>query len=153
MKPLAILVLAAIGTSGCAAITSPDGEQERLDFHRDLFDAKVGASYKIDYGRNCFCPETVTGTVVITVKNDVIIAVTKKSDSSAIPADKWAEYGYLTVDQLFSTIEAALDDDVDELRVTYDETQGFPREVYIDPSQGVADDEGGYALASAVVLK
>lgn len=45
------------------------------------------------------------------------------------------------VPALFTLVEAAIAADTDELRVSYDEIYGFPRDVRIDPDSDVSGDE------------
>ena len=57
-----------------------------------------------------------------------------------------------TMDRLFSTIRANHGSRADEFSVTYDFRYGFPAEIRIDRSKGIADEEWALNVSGFVVL-
>ncbi len=59
---------------------------------------------------------------------------------------------YATMDRIFSTLEAGLSGDADEVTVTYDPTYGYPSEIYFDYIKAAADDELSLSVSEFEVL-
>ncbi len=51
------------------------------------------------------------------------------------------EFNQLSIDELFNTIEQALDNNAAEVRVEYNATTGIPESIFVDQSQLIADEE------------
>ncbi|CAA6814553.1 MAG: Alkaline phosphatase (EC [uncultured Thiotrichaceae bacterium] len=82
---------------------------------------------------------TVNGTQVVKAvftPPDIII-----DSQEAIPGSDVPDFNKLTVDDLFSTVENAINAGAAEVRVTYDETLGYPTSIFIDQNQQIADEE------------
>jgi hypothetical protein len=119
----------------------------RAGVQRQRFQDVVGDDYSYTFQLSCFCTPEAVQPVRITVRNGVITSATMLE--SGAPATPPAD-GFRTVPQLFDRIEAAMRDlekgVVDDVRVEYDAALGYPREFYLDPEQGLADDELSYLL-------
>jgi predicted small secreted protein len=158
------LVLAALLASACSNSAGvgpdvPDGpsvaggavSRAKLDANRRKFDTTVGDDYTIEFQLGCFCTEEARAKVRLTVRGGAITSVVRVSDGAAVPQDTWP-YTYKTVGQVFDELEHALENDFPTVNASYDATYGFPREVYIDEDEGLADEERSYGLSNVVPL-
>jgi hypothetical protein len=84
--------------------------------------------YKFQVQIGCFCPPNITRPRTVTVKN-----------GKAVEPPKVVRR-YSTVPKLFHVIQAAINDNVEELTVSYGKT-GMPRHIFIDRSHMIADEE------------
>lgn len=149
-------VLAALGIAWLAACadspTEPSGDddpeasvsRQELDENRRRFEQSVGSTYAYDYQNVCFCGPDTRENVRITVRDGARVSVTSVDDGAPIPTARWP--GFLTVDEIFDDIARALDTGAAAVRVTFDPTLGYPRDVYIDVDERIADEERGYAV-------
>lgn len=94
------------------------------------------ASYQYSYRRTCFCTPAATAPVRITVRGGRVAAVVLADSGEPVPPT-----GYPTIDELFLTLQQALDSGAYEIRATYDVARGYPTSLYIDRDPGVADEE------------
>ncbi len=137
--PAALVALAfAAGASGAPLPAKHDPHiadgtlQHKLDAARKKWKAAHVRSYRYEIQVSCFCPPPSKPNV-FTVKG----GVAKKYPSG--------RKSIATVPRLFKTIQAAIDDDVANLNVSYGK-RGIPRSIYIDRAYNVADEEVGYAV-------
>jgi hypothetical protein len=93
--------------------------------------------------------------ITIEVQDGEVISMTA-SDGTPIPGtDPGYENftRYATMDRIFSSLEAGLSGDADEVTVTYDPTHGFPSEIYFDYIKDAVDDELTLTVSAFEVLK
>src|SRR4051794_36592274 len=144
-----VLLAAALAAPALAAAAAPpqgtpdpriaDGTlQRRLDGARAAWKAAHLRSYRYDITVSCFCAPSKG--VVYTVRNGVP-RVPKKGEKSLA-----------SVPRLFKRIQAAIDDGVANLDVTYGR-RGVPKSIYIDTAANIADEEVGYRIAHFTTLK
>ncbi|RPI58376.1 MAG: hypothetical protein EHM50_10695 [Lysobacterales bacterium] len=122
-----------------AASASADVE---LDGARARWQRAALASYEYGYHKYCECHRESPPETIVTVRGGSVTGVRHRPAGSTteVPAaDKNLEY-YWTVEGLFGLIASALERGV-QVRAAYDETLGFPREVYIDYDAGFIGDE------------
>ena len=105
--------------------------------NRDRWLEEGYASYTYRVDRSCFCFNA--GLADIEVNRGTIVAVTRVDDGSAVAAEFFEIYD--TVEDLFDTIENAIEGNAERLEVTYDPDLGFPTSIVLDYSSNVADDE------------
>ncbi|GAB4568491.1 MAG: hypothetical protein Tsb0020_22010 [Haliangiales bacterium] len=110
--------------------------QQPLEAAQALWDAAALSRYQFTYQRSCLCLPEYTNPTLIEVENGTI---TSAFDQVAM-VDRAPE-NYHSVEQLFEVIQDAIDQDADEITVSYDGSQGFPTDVFIDYSLGTADEE------------
>ena len=139
------VVMTLAGLTSCS-ISGPSARRDdELDLARNRQRwASAGVhDYAFDFQRTCFCPSEATQQVHIVVREDVIVSVVRTSDGQ--PAN-----GSYTVwpriDELFLDVQRRLEEHVERLDVTYDETLGYPRSILADVALMAADDE--YALTA-----
>jgi len=135
---LAFVVLLAL--SGCNDVLAPGSPRSELDTNRQKWRGRGYTDYAFTLRVGCFCVET--GPLRVTVVNDSVVSVVRVSTGETI-----ARAGTPTVNKLFDLIENAIARPADDLRVTYDAELGFPREIYVDGSFRIADDETTYTVS------
>jgi hypothetical protein len=135
---LAEVVLALAATS-CSS-TQPSArsaDQLELTRNRQRWTSAAIHSYEFDYQRICFCAPESTQPVRITVRQDAIVAVVRRSDG--LPVGSPA--GWARVEDLFDDIQSRLNQKVARLTVDYDPTYGYPRSIIVDLEAMAVDDE------------
>lgn len=107
------------------------------------------SDYTFTLQHNCYClPEKMT-PIMVTVKNGkVISAITESLEvainangSEAAPSVVDAMDQAMSVDQLFAQIKTAIDGNSAKISVKYDARWGYPKSIYIDRSEMIADEE------------
>ena len=116
------------------------GERARLEENRKKFESLgVGLAYILVQNHGCNCLDPITQKVALRVI-DNYIQTFHFEDSGEEVEPSYFQY-FLTVSQLFGLIERAIDTDPDSLKVSYDDTYGYPTEVVIDWEACAADEE------------
>ena len=122
--------LAACGTSSTV--------QSELDNARARWQANRLGVYEFDWRRSCECTTEVTREMHVIVSDETITSLTYAYDGTAVPTTVWSSVE--TVDGVFESIQDAIDQDAYSIVVTYDGS-GYPRDVSIDYSLMIADEE------------
>ena len=137
MKKIILLLLAFI-LAACSF-----GSRSELDKNRQRWQSAGITHYRFTLFIGCFCPFSDQMPITVEVQNGEVISM-KASDGTPIAA---TDPGYetfsrhATIDRIFSTLEAGLAGDADEVTVTYDPTYGFPSEINFDYIKNAMDDE------------
>lgn len=156
--PIVLAVAALATVSGCDHPIEPniveapaDASEARRELteNRELFRTAVGTSYLYDYRNVCFCAPDSRIAVRVSVRHGTRVSVVALEDDAQIPPSRWREY--LTVEEAFETIEQALDDGAASVRAAYDESLGYPRDVFIDFDERIADEEQGFTFDNLAV--
>jgi hypothetical protein len=128
--------------------------QSELDSHRATWNAFVGESknYDMTLERICFCPQSYRGPFSMRVRNGAVVSATYLSDNlRESTVDPELLEGLLTVDGVFDDIQKSLDQSYVEIRVTYNETAGFPSSAYSDMSRMIADGDRTYKISDVAL--
>ena len=86
----------------------------------------------------------------VIVSDGLITDVTYKDDATAVPMTSWGQVE--TVEGVFDAIQDAIDQDAHSIVVTYDAVLGYPRDVSIDYSLMIADEEYSIDIANLSAL-
>lgn len=113
--------------------------QHSLDAARRTWKVAGVRSYRYEIKVSCFCAPQSSRNVFV-VNGGVVRRFPKGRGDVA------------TVPRLFRTIQAAIDEGVAELNVSYGR-RGVPASIYIDRSKQVADEEVGYAIKAFMPRK
>ena len=134
------ILLSPLFVASCN-ILAPGTERDRaeLERHWRIWQVNGGANYSYVQRRLCFCATESTVAVRISVRNGEVTDRRKVEDNFPIAIQFETLFG--TVEDLFRTIEAAINNDAAALHVTYDHRVGYPTYISIDYHAGVADDE------------
>ncbi len=115
-----------------------DGRSVMLAENRALWASLHIKDYRFAVEQRCDCGAGDAGPLMVTIIDNAVAAL--RGDTGAevpMPQGDWPA----TVPQMFQRIEAAIDAEVDNLVVTYDDIYGLPREVLIDPDSRYDGDE------------
>ncbi len=108
--------------------------------NRALWEAAGLTDYTMQFQRQClFCPVELITPVELTVRDDVIEAVFDLELQE--PRTEWPDGAYLTVTELFDSVQDAIDQEAAEIKIRYDGTLGYPAEINIDFNRRFVDDD------------
>jgi hypothetical protein len=136
---LAGLVLLA----GCADVTYTNERleaiQRELDRQYGLWTAQAIPAYEYRFARECPCPADLMRTVLVSVQDTVVIAVTYADSGTAVPDSAYRSY--FTVEGLFQQARLAINALADSLVVQYDPDLHYPTTIVVDQNRFLLDDE------------
>jgi hypothetical protein len=118
---------------------SNSNQQARTDFetNKQKWNDSRPDSYSFRLERSGFIAGEARKPVDLTVNgNRVTNAQFSDGTNGQVP-----EFNQLSIDELFNTIEQALDNNAAEVRVEYNATTGIPESIFVDQSQLIADEE------------
>jgi hypothetical protein len=124
-----------------------------LDGARARWQTAALGRYEYGYHKYCECHRDSPPETIVTVRDGNVVGVRHRpagSDTEVPAADKNFEY-YWTVDGLFALIASAQERGV-QVRASYDDALGYPREVYIDYDANFIGDELDVRLTSVTPL-
>jgi hypothetical protein len=135
---LALLVLAC----GSTLSFSPLLERQRLALASERWRDATPADYSFTMQRVCFCMDD--GEMRVRVEDGVVVSVRPVgSDIEVVgPARTW----YPAMPALFDIVHDAIDRPAFSILAEYDQTFGFPSNVFIDYMQNAADEEYGFRI-------
>ncbi len=119
--------------------------QAQLDKHRLLWSSNRVDAYSFVLTPICFCPQHLLDPVRIRVVNGSVASVTYVESGKAPDHDGFGRY--VTIDDLFDTIQEAIDGNAFEITVTYDPEIGYPTEASIDYDARMADEEYSFTAS------
>ncbi len=96
-------------------------------------------NYQYRLQRSCFCPEDARRPVDLSVQNGQIVDAHYADTGESLPPG--AQANRLSVNDLFDLIDNAIQGQADRVEVSYDPQTGYPRDIYIDYSEQMADEE------------
>ena len=147
---LTVVLLFAV-TCCSESPTKSSLERRTLEDNRELFRQSVGTSYGYDFQNVCFCGPDTRAPVRIEVRDGQFQSVVLREDGTAVARERWDQY--LTVEQVFASIEDALDESAASVRVAYDPSLGYPRDVFIDFNEMIADEELGFTVENLSAVR
>jgi Family of unknown function (DUF6174) len=147
MKKLLLLFLIVVLTACSVGGSELSRNQQKWQ------DANI-QHYRFSLNIGCFCAFRDQMPLTIEVLNGEIVSLTNAEGDSIDSTDSNYEYyaRYLTIDRLFSELEAVLAGEADEVTVTYDSTYDFPAQISIDYIKEAADDELGLSVSGFEAL-
>lgn len=107
-------------------------------------------SYQFEYTVACFCSFTGPNPALITVRQGQVTKVESADGTMPLPGVQTADYP--TIDSLFALVERQRAAAPNVLKVEYDETYHFPKSIFIDPVDRIADDEVTYKVDHFTLL-
>lgn len=142
----ALVLVALFLLAGCAVLEPEPraGERRELQRARALWQRQALASYRFEYTPRCAqCAPNATRAVLVSVDRGVVIDAEYVGSYEPVNTNPQA---FGTVDSLFAIVQRAYDQHAYTVRVRYDETRGFPSDVWIDWRGDLADEESGFAV-------
>lgn len=152
MKRIFFIVLAIMLTA-CSAST-PKSEVEKA---RDKWQAANISHYRFNLNIGCFCAFAQDMPLVVEVKDGQVISMKYQSGKEVDPNLVDYFQRFTTMDKLFDEIangfaskgsEDTAGNKAEEIKVTYDETYGFPTQVSVDFIKNAMDDELGLTITN-----
>lgn len=107
-------------------------------------------NYFYTFQRSCFCTRETTYEVLTHVRNDHVI--NSQFKDSGLPLPNGLSLNILSINDLFTTIETALDKHVAVVKVKYNNETGQPISIYIDGKTGRIDDEFSLIAKNMTVI-
>ena len=135
------LIVAAVFFTECSDDKFANERSQMLQAKLKWEQAKNStvAGYSFNSESLCFCAFEVPNKVTLTVLSDTVSAAVER-DSQEKVADSLLNR-YETIDRWFSIIDSCIDRNPDLMRIIYDENSGYPKDIYFDYIENVADDE------------
>ena len=145
MGKKAVLALLPFLT-GCVIFSSGSKDlQTELDENRARWDVAAVTDYSMRFQRLClFCSVEFLIPVRITVRGGTIDMVTDLD--SGDPIVEITPGTFLTIDDVFDTIQDAIDENASAIDVRYDGVLGYPTDVDIDFSRSFSRDEEQFEI-------
>ena len=114
-------------------------------------DEVQGNCYNYTYRRECRCAG-VQDYMVKVLEDGYEIASITDADMNIVERYSTEFNATLTVNAIFDLIESSIIDEVNELRVTYDRTLGYPARTFIDRSAQTADEQCEDFVSNLVIV-
>lgn len=137
IKPLVFGIISTLVVVGCKVPKTanekafPEQQWKRANIH----------SYEFLFRINCFCGPETTGPHRIEVRSDTIYAV---NGAPFNPAKNYIRL--MTIPDLFRFIRESDGRNPFRKSVLYDSVYGFPKSLYYDFDERIADEEIGYII-------
>ena len=136
------LVLCMVGCRHVDDTPEQNTQQLELNKNRTLWSEAAISNYQYTYRRSCFCPPQDDVVVLVTAG---MVSEAFYTPSGTYLADDELTYIY-TIEELFDTIQEAINTRVAYLQTTYNSELGYPEDIFIDRSSQIADEEMGYHI-------
>ena len=143
-RRLAAVAWAAVVLAAGAACGDATGPRDELSDARARWRASRPDAYAFTLQVGCFCIAEVTSPVIVEVHGTTVVSRRYEATGESVDA-RWAA-AFPSVDGLFEVIESAVAGGADRLHTEYDPTRGFPREIFVDYYENMADDEMAYVV-------
>lgn len=134
MKALLVISLVLVG--GCGIFEPASDEEEQLANALAGWKRLGISEYSYVYSRTCECPPEWQRPYLVVVEDGKVTGATDVATGAVRPSDRMP-----TIDDLFTMISDALENDADVVRIVYDRTQYYPIDMMIDADVAVGDDE------------
>ncbi|MEZ4608474.1 MAG: DUF6174 domain-containing protein, partial [Deinococcales bacterium] len=125
--------------------------QRDLDNYQKLWLQQGYNNYSVVFQRLCFCIPDVTRPAKLIVRDGQVESA-NYVDSAETVASQWLD-SFLSIEAVFSLIAEAIASGAERIDVSYDEALGYPKQLYIDYSSAIADDELQLYLSDLVPLR
>ena len=119
--------------------------QDELDRYRALWEASRAGEYSYVLTPICFCPQDVLDPVRISVLGGLVASVAYTESGKEPEHDGYGRY--VTIDDLFDTIQEAIDRRAARVAVSYDPEVGYPTDANLDYDARMADEEYRFTAA------
>ena len=126
-------------------VSAPGSPQAALLQAQQRWEQSDVADYSYTGAWVCFCPEVYLADTQVTVSGGSVTSVDSADPGiGAIPAPE----RFVPVDGLFALIQEAITNNAARIEVSYDETYGYPVDLFIDHDERMADEETSFAISS-----
>lgn len=122
------------------------GDIKALEDARQKWLTEGSDTYTMTVTHTCFCPDT--DPVEVDVVGSAVRGAIIKAPDGDVVVENIDFKNWYTVNGIFDEIEAAIDQNVHEVAVTYADKLGYPQDVLIDVEVTAADDDYGWTIAN-----
>ncbi len=124
---------------------APDSAQTALLQAQERWEHSSIADYSYTGAWTCFCPEEYRADTQVTVDGGKVTTVSSAAPNvGTIPAPE----RFVPIEGLFALIQNAITQNAARIEVSYDETYGYPAELFIDYDERMADEEDRFTISS-----
>ncbi len=124
---------------------APDSAQAALLQAQERWEHSRIADYSYTGAWTCFCPEEYRADTQVTVGGGKVTTVSSAAPNvGTIPAPE----RFVPIEGLFALIQNAITQNAARIEVSYDETYGYPAELFIDYDERMADEEDRFTISS-----
>ena len=109
------------------------------------------SNYQFDFRWICFCLPDYISPVTITVEDGAISRVIYNETQIPVQVDKLSRYK--TIDDLFSFIQDAYNENAHQISIRYDPHHGYPFEGSVDYVEMIVDEEKGFEIKNLMELE
>ena len=146
IKQLGIFCVLAV-LAGCGGERRNFPSDAELQANIERWNSHSINSYQVNFRISCYCMSEITAEKVLHVSDGVITAAYYLNSGESVPAGDLYER-LLTVEDAFELIQSLKAQSPSDLRVTYDETYGYPTRIDVDFAQDIADDEQSWLFSN-----
>ena len=137
-----LILLFGIGCSSEESITLNPVEMELSNAIKKWNNSNIN-SYSYILTVSCYCLDTEPNKIEV-IDNKI----TKVNSNLVTPEQLNNDYWNVkTFDELFNIIDEKLKDDPFIFTLKFDQTYGFPIDIYFDMDEMIADEEIGYTIS------
>ena len=141
MRSKALAITLGVVVAACSSPFGPN-EARLLSAARAQWEQRGFTDYSFEARHGCFCTPEQVGPVRITVRGGVLVSATLIETGEAVDPAYW-----FSIEQLFDRIpESAKYEGVEDVRVEYDPTLGFPSSVQVQYGEDHLDAGDTYTL-------
>jgi hypothetical protein len=142
-----LILLFAIGCSSEDSVTLDSVEMEFSTAIKKWNNSNIN-SYSYILTVSCYCLDTEPNSIEV-IDNKI----TKVNSNLVTPEQLNNDYWNVkTVDELFNIIDEKLKDDPFIFTLKFDQTYGFPIDIYFDMDEMIADEEIGYTISDFKIM-
>lgn len=146
LKSLGICgVMAALAGCGGEARTSPSDAQIQASLKQ--WQSHNIDSYQLNFRISCYCMSETTAEKVLHIDDGAITEAYYLDSGEPVPAGDLYQ-DLLTVEQAFELIHSLKAQSPFELRVSFDDTYGYPTGIHVEFVEDLADDEQSWYLSN-----
>ena len=126
-------------------VSAHDSVQATLLQRQNQWESSGIVDYDYVGAWSCFCPEAYRAATQVTVRSGKVTGVgSADPDIDTIPMPE----RFLSVEELFALVQDAITENAARIEVSYDETYGYPVELFIDHDERMADEETSFGVTS-----
>ena len=142
-----LILLFTIGCSSEDSVTLDPVEMELSNAIKKWNNSNIN-SYSYILTVSCYCLDTEPNKIEV-IDNKI----TKVNSNLVTPEQLNNDYWNVkTFDELFNIIDEKLKDDPFIFTLKFDQTYGFPIDIYFDMDEMIADEEIGYTISDFKII-
>ena len=126
-------------------VSNPDSVHATLLRHQERWERSGITDYDYTGAWSCFCPQEYLADVAVTVRGGVVTSVEFAGEEFTVVPP--LPERFVPVEELFALLQDAVTRNAARIEVSYDERYGYPRELFIDYDERMADEETRFVMS------